>query len=290
MERKVGSGSYIQIYSGLPSPLSQGYSGLADGTYTYRVRACKTVSSVTNCSGYRTGTAVTVSNIPTVPGNPSSSDGSTSPDGAYTISWTVASGTVVDYELEEKVNSGSWAQVQKSSALNKAFSGKGDADHSYRVRACNTSGCSAYTTTTTVTVLLIPGVPGASSSSDGGSSMDGAYTISWTAASGTVSTYTLEERVDAGSWTVAQNTAALSKAFSGKGDGTYDYQVKACNASGCSAYNTILTVEVLLLPGMPGAFTISALDSGHIGPITDKATMRRFLISMIEQHVRRVSG
>ena len=292
LERKIDSGSYSQIYSGLPSPLNQGYSGLADGTYTYRVRACKTVSSVTNCSGYRTlGTGATVSNIPGLPGTPSSSDGGTSTDGAYTISWTAASGTVVDYELEEKVDNDNWAQVQKSSALNLAFSGKGDADYSYRVRACNTSGCSAYTSTTMVTVLLIPGVPGASSSSDGSSSLDGAYTISWTVATGTVSTYTLEEQVDGGGWAVVQNTVALSKVFTGKVDGTYDYRVKACNASGCSiTYNAVLTVEVLHLPGMPGTFTISALDKGFVEPGFGNEAIARFLDSIIKLPIGRVSG
>ncbi|NKB39016.1 MAG: hypothetical protein GKR93_17935 [Gammaproteobacteria bacterium] len=255
LERAIGGGSYSQIYSG--TGLSQAYSGLTDGSYQYRSRACKTISSYTNCSGYRTSSAATVSTIPSTPGTPVIDDGTSSPDGAYTVSWTASTGPVTAYELEEQVNAGAWTQIQSSTALSLALSGKADGDYAYRVRACSASGCSGYTSITSVTVLLIPGVP--VSLTAPASNTDGIYTVSWSAASGTVATYTLEEQFNGGSWTVVQNTSALNMNITGRGDGTYTYRVKACNASGCSASTSTISVAVLLVPSAPGQFSITAL-------------------------------
>src|SRR3546814_3857606 len=64
----------------------------------------------------------------------------------YTVSWNSVSGAT-RYRLQERAGSGSWAEIQNSSATTKALSGKPDGTYSYRVRACSgtsTSTCGAY--------------------------------------------------------------------------------------------------------------------------------------------------
>jgi YD repeat-containing protein len=94
----------------------------------------------------------------------------------------------------------------------------------------------------------------------------GAYTISWSGSTGATS-YELYEQFNWGSWSLIHNTSAASKAVSGKTPGTWGYTVRACAASGCSAFTgtTTVTVSAPATPGTPsgpsddydGAYTIS---------------------------------
>src|SRR5690606_11151860 len=82
--------------------------------------------------------------------------------------------------------------------------------------------------------LDVPGQP--STISVPASSSTGSYTISWSATAGATG-YELYEATNS-SFTgevLAYSGGATSNAFSGKGNGTYYYRVKACNAAGCSA-------------------------------------------------------
>jgi YD repeat-containing protein len=87
---------------------------------------------------------VATASVPGIPGPltvPASSA-----TGVFTVSWTAASGTVTYYELYEATNT-SWTPqtlVHSGSATNKAFSSHANGQFYYRVRACNTLGCSAY--------------------------------------------------------------------------------------------------------------------------------------------------
>src|SRR3546814_14730657 len=66
------------------------------------------------------------------------------------------------YRLEEKVGSGSWAEIQSSGAISKALSGKTDGTYSYRVRACsdaNTSTCGEYSVVDSIIVEIPPDAP-----------------------------------------------------------------------------------------------------------------------------------
>src|SRR3546814_11031760 len=71
---------------------------------------------------------------------------------------------------------------------------------------------------------------------------NGAFTASWTSV-GTSTGYHLRQRKDGGAWSEIYGGAALGKAVSGLTAGTYDYQVKACNGGGCSAYSAIRSDE-----------------------------------------------
>ncbi len=105
---------------------------------------------------------------------------------------------------------------------------------------------------TEVTSGVPPGIP--ASITVPSSSSTGSYTISWGAASGTITAYGLFEATNSGftGETLAYSGTALSKAISGKGNGTYYYRVRACYASMCSAYRTGANPTVVSL-GVPAA-------------------------------------
>jgi YD repeat-containing protein len=72
------------------------------------------------------------------------------------------------------------------------------------------------------------------------SSATGAYTVSWGAASGTVTAYKLYQASNASfsGQTLVYSGTALSVALSGRSNGTYYYRVQACFDADCSAYRT----------------------------------------------------
>src|SRR5262249_9016939 len=118
---------------------------------------------------------------------------------------------------------------------------RGNGTYSYQVRACSTV-CSAFTAAVGVQVALTPGVPGAITGP--ASDSDGAYSISWTAGTGTITSYSLEEQVNGGAFTVIQSNLSTSASFTGKTNNTYGYRAMACNGSSCSGYTATKTVQV----------------------------------------------
>jgi len=104
-----------------------------------------------------------------------------------------------------------------------------------------------------------------------GTSGTGSYTVSWSAITGATS-YNLQEQVNGGTWAAVQGSAATSWAASGKTNGSYGYQVQACNSSGCSAWSVAASVTVLLPPPTPTSITVPATSSTGVIPITWSAS------------------
>jgi len=149
---------------------------------------------------------------------------------------------VTQYSLYEN---GAGIYNGNAQALSASIGGRGTGSYRYKVQACNSSGCSAFTSEFLVTVLLPPGTPATISAPyETGPS----YTVSWSAASGSVDRYDLDEQFNGGAWTTAAITTT-SKAFTAKPYGSYGYRVRACNASGCSAYVTA-SVSVSVITGL----------------------------------------
>lgn len=84
----------------------------------------------------------------------------------------------------------------------------------------------------------LPGVPSSMTVPSGSTS--GSYTISWGAASGSVTAYQLYEATSTSfsGQQLVQAGTGRSAALSGRGNGTYYYRVRACFDTECSAYRT----------------------------------------------------
>ena len=248
LERKVGSGAWTSIYTG--TGRSKALSSLATNTYQYRVKA--KYGSVSG--SYRTSTATYVVKTPgsiTVPSNDA--------DGAYSVSWASVSGAT-GYQLEQKTGSGAWTSIYTGTGLSKALAGLGNNDYQYRVKAKLGSISGGYRTSSIMTVLLPPLAP-ASITVPATTNTDGVLGISWSAAT-TATIYTLQELKTGGSWsTVSSILTSISYSRSGRSSGSYSYRVKACNASGCSAYKTSANATVLLVPTIPATFSVPSVTN-----------------------------
>jgi hypothetical protein len=176
--------------------------------------------------------------------------------GTLTFSWTAPAAVILRYSLIEngttEVFSGS------STTFSSTLSGKSDGDYTYQVKGWNAAGAGPLSNPVILHVLNTPGVPGSiSAPSKAGPS----YALSWSAASGAVDRYELEETLTGQPPTLLTLHGALAEAFiSGKFAGTWTYRVRACNATGCSAYTVPVGVQVI--SGLPAVDDTPSASSG----------------------------
>ena len=259
VERSTTSGSgFAEVATVATATLSN--TGLTAATrYFYRVRAC----NVGGCSAF--STEVSALTLPLPPGAPSALGATTVSAAQINLSWGAATGTVDTYRVERSTTASS-GFVEIASLANTATTFQNNTglapatQYFYRLRACNTGGCSVYTSEVTATTLPLP--PGAPSGLNASAASSGQINLSWTAGTGTISTYRIERRTGAGAFAEVVSIAGTTTTHPDQGlsAGTqYDYQVRACNTGGCSAYTAPALATTL--PNPPsglGATTASA--------------------------------
>ncbi|MDM3872574.1 hypothetical protein QSV34_14570, partial [Porticoccus sp. W117] len=249
LQRRPAGGSWSTVHNS--SSTSRSESGLGNGVWEYRVRACNSAGS---CSGYSGTDSTQVAIAPGVPGTASISP-STSYNGSHTLTWGASSGSVTKYDVDKRFNGGSWSNAYDGTATSRAFSGLATGTHQYAIRACRTTGsytnCSGwrYSSNATVTAPAAVSQPNAPTNDN-----DGTYSVSWNSSTGATS-YELQRQTNGGSWSTIQNTSATSRSESGLGNAIYGYRVRACSSVGCSAYSTVDTTQVAITPGVPTSIT-----------------------------------
>ena len=253
------------------------------GTYYYQVRACNGAS----CSAFTAGTPNIVVSVPPVA--PSTiTVPATNNTGAFTVTWSAVSGTVTAYELWEATNSSFTGETRVYNSTGTSFgvTGKANGTYYYRARACNTAGCGGYATSTGTVVALPPGAP--ISITSPATSTTSTYTVSWGAASGTLTAYELYEANNSGftGATLAYSGTGLSTSITGKSDGSYWYRVRACNGgSNCSGYTAVTAPTVVTIPpGVPGTLTIPASSVNGVYTVSWVASTGTITQYQLEQY------
>ena len=254
--------------------LSKPFSDVAAGRYSYRVRAC----NAQGCTSYSASKDIEVV-LP--PSAPELTSPSTSKNGTFTVSWGAVSGADT-YRLERRVDGSSWSSAYVGGAIGKAFSALANGSYQFRVRACNDVGCSAYSAVRTTAVLHPPGVPVLTVPSV---SSTGAFTATWGAAS-TATRYDLVQRTTGGAWTVAYSGSGRTKAISGLAEGVYEFKVRACNSSGCGAYSSGSTVQVVFPPTASPAITVPPFGrANHSFTVSWTSVARASRYSLEERYI-----
>lgn len=148
-EASPGNG-WASIYSGAGTSFA--ISGKGNGLHQYRALAC----NEGGCSPYSSTVSLSVMLPPT--NAPALSVPSTSFSGTYSINWSsVAMATT--YRLEESADGGAWSLIHNEGAANRSISNKLSGTYSYRVQACNSSGCGGWSAIGSISVRRIPAVP-----------------------------------------------------------------------------------------------------------------------------------
>ena len=253
--------SYVWLYEGskairlsYPSQGStlkhQGEHFITDvsqGTKAYSIRSCLQANSQCVNSATRN---ITV-DFPTPPkvgivtlGN---SEGSYDTNGRIDTSWASIA-QAKRYEIHYGLK-GSNKTTVSSNSPSRSFSGLADGLWEFQVRACNQANeCGTWSNLSAKHVLRIPGVP-PSFSSNASPSFDGRYTLSWSAPANTVTRYEWREKPRGANWPNFSNNNTQRSLNRTNNNGTYDYQVRACNAAGCGGVRELaVTVDKNILP------------------------------------------
>ena len=202
---------------------------------------------------YLSGSQIARSRDPlSAPVAPTLTAPSSSVGGHFALTWT-ASISADSYVLEQSTNGGAWTLLYSGIATNAATGAMSPGTYGYRVKACNSVGCSAYSAVQTVEVIAPPiSAPTLTVPANG---YGGSYTVSWSTVSG-AARYELEENLNAGTWTNIVNSSATSVTRNSLPAGTYGYRVRACNVAGCSNFSSTALVEVLYAPSSAPVLTV----------------------------------
>ena len=239
------------VYTGSASSSDQ--TGLADGTYYFRVRAGNGCGD----SGWTEGAAVIVSSLPATPATltyPSTNCGT-----SFTVAWPAVSGAA-SYILERatNVNFTDAADVFSGSSTSFSQSVLPAATYYYRVRSSNGCGLSNWQQGTAIMVTSAPSSP--TTISYPSTNCSGVFTVSWTAANG-AATYTLQRATNpvfSDAVTVFSNSQT-SFEEAGLAEGAYYYRVRTNNDCGISSWQegSMVTVTGVLAPPAGISYPVS---------------------------------
>lgn len=266
VERSTEGGDWTPIHTSAPDATSfSDATATPETSYRYRARACRMAmcSAPGNIANATTGIAP--------PGAPSALHATTISTSQIDLSWAAGTGAVDEYRIERRIGStGSFADHDTVAAGSLAYQDTGlaaNTQYFYRIEACNTGGCSAFSSTVQATTL--PDPPGAPSGLQA-EPVDGSPTtidLQWTASTGTVTEYRIERRLGAAGEFVDRDIVAgttLSYRDTGLTAATqYVYRVEACNSGGCSSTfsNEASATTNPNPPGTPADLEVSAVDS-----------------------------
>lgn len=221
LEESVNEAQWAAVVSS--SVTSQEFSGKPTGNYRYRVRA----GGAAGWGPYSSEVSVLVVQPPV---SPNITGPGTSSNGSAVISWNPVA-MAVGYALEQSVDGAGWVVVQEDGSTQSNRGGLGFAQYAYRVKACNDAGCSAYSNTTVVVSTPPPTTPRITLSKQ----------VRWRA--GRVGYVSCEIKWTPSVGAIKYQLQVPGGSMQHDGPGTSStacaeiHVIRACNASGCSAWS-----------------------------------------------------
>ena len=246
----------------------------ASGTYFYRVHAANAAGASYSSA---TVSATTQAGAATAPGAPCGAAAAALSASAIRITWIDASVNETAFEIERAPSAGgTFVNVGTLPAGSTQLDSDGLAAstaYSFRVRATNGTGASAWSSTATATTQAPPATPPAAPSGAAATALSAsAIRITWTDASANETAFEVERAPSAGGRFVNVGTlAAGSTQLDANGlaaSTAYFFRVRATNAAGASAWSSTATATTeapaLAPPSAPSGTAASALSASAI--------------------------
>jgi hypothetical protein len=170
---------------------------------------------------------------------------------AFTVTWDPVThpggGGTLSYEIQRSQSPSFTSPTTATvSGTSRAYSGLAEGLHYFRVRACTVS-CGNYSATFSRQVNLTPSAP---TNVDAGNPSNGSYIVSWTAGTGFIEHYELQQS-HSSSFTSPTTFMVLfvstSRTFLNQPPGSYYYRVRSTNSAGRVSAWAVL-VNVLGMP------------------------------------------
>lgn len=262
-----GGANWVVIDTAAADTMRHGDGGLdASTTYRYRVRGC----NETGCSAYSNEAEVTTeASAPDVPG-----DLIATPTGSTTIglSWSDNSNNEIEFLIDRALAEGnSWDSVGTAGADVTTFSDSGlqpATSYRYRVRACNSIGCSGYSAEASATTTE-EGAPAPPTSLVAEAVSPSSVQLTWTDNSDNETSFSLERSSDGGgTWSVVVSIPTDSVMYLDtdlQSSTVYRYRVQACNGVACTEYsNEASATTYEATPAVPTDLVASAVSAHMI--------------------------
>lgn len=143
LDESLNGAGWIRLQSSSATSLS--VSNRDNGTYGYRAQACNAVG----CGPYSPVSTTVVSR--TYPATPSLMMNTYQTVQPISLQWTPVL-AITSYQLDVSIDQGaSWARIYSGTATSTSYDQPFSTNYLYRVRACNTNGCGAYSAVRDVT-------------------------------------------------------------------------------------------------------------------------------------------
>ena len=258
VERRTGAGPFTFIGQAPADTATFQDAGLAaDTLYTYRVRATGTAGDSANSNEAASSTP------PTAPSNLTASGAVA---GQITLTWTDTSQSETGFKIERKAG-GSYGALVTAPANSTVFADTGLNPHTaytYRIRATNAGGDSAYSGE--AAVLTLPATPTALSVTALSSSQ---LELSWIDGNPSPPSVKVERSADGGAnFVQVGTTAGGTTTYRDSGLATvttYQYRVRASNTSGDSGYSGTASGTTLPAPpATPSGLSAVAQSAGTV--------------------------
>jgi titin len=268
VERKAASDTaYTEIASLGANTASYSSTGLTANTqYSYRVRAFRNSGSAKSFSAYSNVASGTTPNEP--PAAPSDLIATAVSTSQINLAWTDNATTEDGFKIERKAASDTaYSEIASPGANTTSYSDStltANTLYSYRVRAHNAGGNSAYSNEAHATTPA--SVPNPPSNLVATTISKNQIDLTWTDNSSNENGFRIERKVDVGG-TYAQIDSVGPDVTSYSnmalfGNTPYYYRVRAYNANGNSAYSN--EANALTLMNGPSNLTATAVSSSQI--------------------------
>jgi fibronectin type 3 domain-containing protein len=258
IERKTGSGAFALIQTTAAGATSFSNTGLTPSTtYTYRVRA----KNAGGNSGYSNEASATTPAAPTPPAAPSLLTAAAPTSDRVNLAWRDNSNNEEGFEVERKVGSGAFVLLSTTAANATSLADRQvqpNTTYTYRVRASNSGGKSAYSNEATVKTPALPAPPTAPSALTVTAASTSSLRLTWQDNSNNEERFEIERRTGTGAFTRIFTAPPNTKTHLDTGlqaNRLYRYRVRALNAGGASAYSN--EGSSYTLPSAPTNLTVA---------------------------------
>jgi transcriptional regulator CtsR len=243
-----------------------------DTTYYYRVRAYQ-AGTPNIYSEYSAVASATTFPFPPFP--PENLVAAAVTDAQINLSWTDKSNNEKGFKIERKTSTTDFQEIAAVGGDITAYADTGlesGITYTYRIRAYNDGGHSAYSNETKATT---GGKPSAPTNLKAVAASSSQINLTWVDTSDNEKGFKIERKAAGGSWKeIAADIGKNVVSYSDKGlsAGTYTYRIKAYNDAGDSDYSAEASAEIGVAPAAPSNLTAKIVSKSIIElSWTDKA-------------------
>ncbi|SMP61713.1 fibronectin type III domain-containing protein [Anoxynatronum buryatiense] len=229
IERKTGSGSYSEVATVKSNTTSYTDTRLSNNTtYTYRVQAYNDDGRSEYSNELKVTTGLT-------PEKPTALSVTLVAANSIKIEWKDNSDNETGFKIERKIGNGSYSEVATVKSNTTTYTNTGlqnRTEYTYRVRAYNETGNSAFSNEISAVTGLVPEAPDQLTVTS-----EETYQISlaWRDRSSNEDGFILERKTSTGSFTKVATLSANTTVYIDRnltGGQSYTYRIKAYNNSG----------------------------------------------------------